>query len=343
MKSEYSARRLLTNHPEQSIVPLRQAMLAAAELQHHAQDYKRAVEMPGGLPWEGETARATQETADSDEKSIYRATQIILDDAPKALVTLEFQAIEYRREAVDLYNEAIDHGYHVAEDLTASWIVEPRSTPEIAEKGNQYAAKFTRTIRAAYDKWWGAELEAEQQIHAICDELSASFNPYCGLTSAQGNQDGAHFQEDSQRDPHVLDRVKAASLLDDRQLKDLAAGKAVTIPSNQLQYLYEFAQSFDGKSPTEIAAIKAALPEESQDAMTRAFALVSNDQVKSGVPFTDGALKNFIPDVGSEPRLPDGIVSETIHTPPANEPTDAEKFLRAVNQQHWDDSSTKRV
>lgn len=51
MKSEYSARRLLTNHPEQSIVPLRQAMLAAAELQHRAQDYKNSIDRPGGLPW----------------------------------------------------------------------------------------------------------------------------------------------------------------------------------------------------------------------------------------------------------------------------------------------------
>ncbi|WP_458861068.1 TPR repeat region-containing protein, partial [Mycobacteroides abscessus] len=169
-----------------------------------------------------------------------------------------------------------------------------------------------------------------------------SFNPFCGLTSAQGNRDGAHFQGTSAQDQAVLNRVHAASLLNDQQLKDLAAGKSVTIPSNQLQYLYEFAQSFDGKSPTEIAAIKAGLPEESQDAMTRAFDLVSNNQVKSGVPFTDGALKNFIPDLGSEPRLPHGIVSETIELPPL-EPTDAEKFLRAVNQQYGDEPSRKEA
>ncbi|KRQ26906.1 MULTISPECIES: hypothetical protein [Mycobacteroides] len=342
MKSDYSARRLLTNHPEQSIVPLRLAMLTATELQHRAQDYKHSVDMPGGLPWDGETARAVQDTAASDEKTIYLATQVLLDDAPKALVTLEFQSIEYRREAVDLYNEASDHGYTVAEDLTVSWNMQPDASAEVIEKANQSAAKFTRVMRKAYDKWWAAELEAQQQIDAICDELAASFNPFCGLTPAQGNRDGEHFQADSQRDQSVLSRVNAASLLDDRQLKDLAAGKSVTIPSNQLQYLYEFAQSFDGKSATEIAAIKAALPEESRDAMTRAFDLVSNNQVKSGVPFTDGALKNFIPDVGSEPRLPDGIVSETIHLPPV-EPTDAEKFLRAVNQQYGDESVHRSV
>ncbi|RIT00975.1 hypothetical protein D2E64_24900, partial [Mycobacteroides abscessus] len=302
MKSEYSARRLLTNHPEQSIVPLRQAMLAAAELQHRAQDYKNSIDRPGGLPWDGVTARAIQDTAASDEKTIYLATQMLLDDAPKALVTLEFQSIEYRREAVDLYNEAVDHGYTVAEDLTATWIMQPHASAETIEKGNRYAAKFTRMMRRAYDKWWAAELEAQQQIEDICDALAASFNPFCGLTSAQGNRDGAHFQGTSAQDQAVLNRVHAASLLNDQQLKDLAAGKSVTIPSNQLQYLYEFAQSFDGKSPTEIAAIKAGLPEESQDAMTRAFDLVSNNQVKSGVPFTDGALKNFIPDLGSEPR-----------------------------------------
>jgi len=342
MKLEYSARRLLTNHPEQSIVPLRQAMLAAAELQHRAQDYKHSIDRPGGLPWDGETARAIQDTAANDEKTIYLATQILLDDAPKALITLEFQSIEYRREAVDLYNEAVDHGYTVAEDLTASWIMQPHASAETIDKGNQYAAKFTRMMRKAYDKWWGAELEAQQQIDDICNALAASFNPFSGLTSAQGTRDGAHFQGDATRDQSVLNRVHAASLLDDRQLKDLAAGKSVTIPSNQLQYLYEFAQSFDGKSATEIAAIKAGLPEESQDAMTRAFDLVSNNQVKSGVPFTDGALKNFIPDVGSEPRLPDGIVSETINLPPL-EPTDAEKFLRAVNQQYWDEPMRKEA
>ncbi|CPW74994.1 TPR repeat region-containing protein [Mycobacteroides abscessus] len=342
MKSEYSARRLLTNHPEQSIVPLRQAMLAAAELQHRAQDYKNSIDRPGGLPWDGVTARAIQDTAASDEKTIYLATQMLLDDAPKALVTLEFQSIEYRREAVDLYNEAVDHGYTVAEDLTATWIMQPHASAETIEKGNRYAAKFTRMMRRAYDKWWAAELEAQQQIEDICDALAASFNPFCGLTSAQGNRDGAHFQGTSAQDQAVLNRVHAASLLNDQQLKDLAAGKSVTIPSNQLQYLYEFAQSFDGKSPTEIAAIKAGLPEESQAAMTRAFDLVSNNQVKSGVPFTDGALKNFIPDLGSEPRLPHGIVSETIELPPL-EPTDAEKFLRAVNQQYGDEPSRKEA
>lgn len=342
MKSEYSARRLLTNHPEQSIVPLRQAMLAAAELQHRAQDYKNSIDRPGGLPSDGVTARAIQDTAASDEKTIYLATQMLLDDAPKALVTLEFQSIEYRREAVDLYNEAVDHGYTVAEDLTATWIMQPHASAETIEKGNRYAAKFTRMMRRAYDKWWAAELEAQQQIEDICDALAASFNPFCGLTSAQGNRDGAHFQGTSAQDQAVLNRVHAASLLNDQQLKDLAAGKSVTIPSNQLQYLYEFAQSFDGKSPTEIAAIKAGLPEESQDAMTRAFDLVSNNQVKSGVPFTDGALKNFIPDLGSEPRLPHGIVSETIELPPL-EPTDAEKFLRAVNQQYGDEPSRKEA
>lgn len=342
MKSEYSARRLLTNHPEQSIVPLRQAMLAAAELQHRAQDYKNSIDRPGGLPWDGVTARAIQDTAASDEKTIYLATQMLLDDAPKALVTLEFQSIEYRREAVDLYNEAVDHGYTVAEDLTATWIMQPHASAETIEKGNRYAAKFTRMMRRAYDKWWAAELEAQQQIEDICDALAASFNPFCGLTSAQGNRDGAHFQGTSAQDQAVLNRVHAASLLNDQQLKDLAAGKSVTIPSNQLQYLYEFAQSFDGKSPTEIAAIKAGLPDESQAAMTRAFDLVSNNQVKSGVPFTDGALKNFIPDLGSEPRLPHGIVSETIELPPL-EPTDAEKFLRAVNQQYGDEPSRKEA
>lgn len=185
MKSEYSARRLLTNHPEQSIVPLRQAMLAAAELQHRAQDYKNSIDRPGGLPWDGVTARAIQDTAASDEKTIYLATQMLLDDAPKALVTLEFQSIEYRREAVDLYNEAVDHGYTVAEDLTATWIMQPHASAETIEKGNRYAAKFTRMMRKAYDKWWAAELEAQQQIEDICDALAASFNPFCGLTSAQ--------------------------------------------------------------------------------------------------------------------------------------------------------------
>ncbi len=77
MKSDYSARRLLTNHPEQSIVPLRLAMLTATELQHRAQDYKHSVDMPGGLPWDGETARAVQDTAASDEKTIYLATQVL--------------------------------------------------------------------------------------------------------------------------------------------------------------------------------------------------------------------------------------------------------------------------
>ncbi|MGL5445580.1 MAG: hypothetical protein ACRDDJ_24380, partial [[Mycobacterium] stephanolepidis] len=134
------------------------------------------------------------------------------------------------------------------------------------------------------------------------------------MSASAGHLDGAYLQGGTQWDKDVLGRVQAASTLDDQQLKDLAGGKKVDIGSNRMQYLYQFAHSFDGKSPAEIAAIKDGLPPAQRDAMTRALAIVANDQVRSGVEnasgVTEATKKNFIPGAGSLANLSDRMVAE---------------------------------
>lgn len=320
--SGYSLRRLLDYEPENSIEAIRQAILSATQTQLIARDYKHAIERPGGQEWEGKAARAAQDTAAGDEKVVYRATQHVLDEGPKALDTLAFQVAEHHKRAVDYYNEATSHGYKVSEDLTVEWIVQPRSTPEIIEKGKQNAAKFQQMIRGEYDKWWATEEEAAQQIDAISKELDTSYNPIGGLSASTGHLDGAYLQGGTQWDKDVLGRVQAASTLDAQQLKDLAEGKKLEIGSNRMQYLYQLAHSFDGKSAGEIAAIKAGLPTDQRDAMTRAFALVSNDQVRSGVDNASGVSeatkKNFIPTAGAKVNLPDSVSAELSRTDRTN-------------------------
>lgn len=310
----YSLRRLLGHNPENSIEAVRQAILAATQTQLIGRDYKHAIERPGGQEWEGKAATAAQETAAGDEKVVYKATQSVLDDAPKALDTIAFQASGHHRGAVDLYNEATSNGYKVSEEITVEWIVPKGAKPEIIAEGKRCAAKFQNMIRSEYDKWWAAEEEAAHQIDAISNELDISYNPLGSLTASAGHLDGAYFQGGTQWDKDVLGRVQAASTLDTQQLQDLAAGKKVDIGSNRMQYLYQFAHSFDGKSPAEIAAIKDGLPPAHRDAMTRALAIVANDQVRSGVDntsgVTDATKKNFIPGAGSLANLSDGMVAE---------------------------------
>lgn len=354
--AEYSATRLLGASPGDAVGPLHQVAAAAAEMQQIGRDYKHAVDVPGGHVWEGRTARLAQETAGADEKAVYRAAQVVLDKVPEALDVLMFRVIEHHGRATGLYNEAVDHGYAVTDDLTVSWIVQPRSTPEIIEQGRLAAAKFERMIRAEYDKWWAAELDVQRTIEAICDELDGAVNPIAGLTAANGRDDGAYLCSGRSLDRDVLGRVQAASALDDQQLKDLAAGKPVTISSNRMQYLYQFAQAFDGKTPAEIEEIKAGLPketraaisagllprsvgEDAQTSLARALSMVSDDQINSGVTnpaaVSDSTRGNFLPATGNAAHLPESIRDSVtrFHGTPSTSPRDVadlEEFSKIV-------------
>ncbi|SHT83665.1 Uncharacterised protein [Mycobacteroides abscessus subsp. abscessus] len=310
----YSLRLLLSTKPENAIEGMRQAILAATELQAEAKSYKHAIERPGGQEWQGKAATAAQDTAAADEKVVYGATERVRDEGNDALNTLAFKVKESHSKPVQIYNDMTSHGYTVSEDLKVDWIVPPRATPELIAQGKKVAERVTREIRAAYDTWWAAEEEAQGEIRAIIGELNTSYNPIGGLTANAGHLDGAYLQGGTQWDTDVLGRVQAASTLDAQQLQDLAAGKKIDIGSNRMQYLYQFAHSFDGKTPDQIAAIKAGLPPAQRDAMTRALAIVANDQVRSGVENTSGVTeatkKNFIPGAGSLANLSDGMVAE---------------------------------
>lgn len=309
-----SLRLLLSSDPEHSMAGLRLAISALAEIQQDGQHYKRAIDRPGGQDWQGKAAGAAQDTAAADEKMLYGVSQHGRDAGAEALNTLAFKVKESHSKAVQIHDDMTSHGYTVAEDLTVNWIVPPGARPQDIAKAKDVAARVTKELQAAYDTWWTAEEGSQAEIRAIASELNTSYNPIGGLTAADGHLDGAYLQGGTQWDKDVLARVQAASTLTDADLKTLASGGKVDIGSNRMQYLYQLAHSFDGKSPAEIAAIKASLPPEQREAMTRAFALVSNDQVRSGVANTTGVTedtkKNFIPANGSRVNLPDSVASE---------------------------------
>ncbi|MBN7314145.1 TPR repeat region-containing protein [Mycobacteroides abscessus] len=308
-----SLRLLLASDPEHSMAGLRLAMSALTELQQDGQHYKRAIDRPGGSDWQGKAAGAAQDTAAADEKMLYSVTQHGRDAGAEALNTLAFKVKESHSKAVQIHDDMTSHGYTVAEDLTVNWIVPPGARPQDIAKAKDVAARVTKELQAAYDTWWTAEEGSRAEIRAIASELNTSYNPIGGLTAAGGHYDGAYLQGGTQWEPDVLARVQAASTLDDGQLQTLAAGGNIDIGSNRMQYLYQLAHSFDGKSEAEIAAIKSSLPPAQQTALTRALALAANDQVKSGVSnasgVTDATKKNFIPAAGSLANLPDSVRS----------------------------------
>lgn len=313
-----SLRLLLSSDPEHSMAGLRLAMSALTEVQQDGQHYKRAIDRPGGQDWQGKAAGAAQDTAAADEKMLYGVTQHGRDAGSEALNTLAFKVKESHSKAVQIHDDMTSHGYTVAEDLTVNWIVPPGARPQDIAKAKDVAARVTKELQAAYDTWWAAEEGSQAEIRAIATELNTSYNPIGGLTAADGHLDGAYLQGGTQWDKDVLARVQAASTLSDADLKTLVAGGKIDIGSNRMQYLYQLAHSFDGKSEAEIAAIKSSLPPAQQTALTRALALAANDQVKSGVNnasgVTDATKKNFIPAAGSLANLPDSV-RETLTRP----------------------------
>ncbi|BBX29001.1 TPR repeat region-containing protein [Mycolicibacterium alvei] len=81
-----------------------------------------------------------------------------------------------------------------------------------------------------------------------------------------------------------------------------------------MAYLYQLSQSLNGKSPEEIKAIEAALPEDQRKALAQSLLIVSNAHALSGAPNTEGVTDttrdNFVPAAGSISNLPDGVVKE---------------------------------
>jgi len=306
--SARSYKLLLSTPTKANIELMRQTMVAAVEIQQTGADYKNAVERPDGHPWEGATADAARETAGSDEKVFFGTGQSILNDAPKVIDTLS-QALEHQNATIALHDDAISNHYKVADDLTVEWEVPKGASEENIAKGKQYAANLQKMLQAKYDAWAAADLQAANEVKAM--DLDTLLAPVGGLDAARGNEDGSALQG-GYIDPELIKRVRAAGFLSPEQVAALADGKTVTIPSNQMQYLYQLSRSLDGKTPGEVNAFLNGIKSpEDRTAVKDALAMVSNRNIRSGVDnkagVTEATRANFIPAAGSVSNLPDGL------------------------------------
>lgn len=303
-----------SNDPKTTIETCRQHMLAAEQLQLDGQEYAQAVKSPDGTDWRGDTAVAAQGRAGTDEKAIYKTAQVIIDKSKAAIDILADEATPAHSATKNLIEEAQGKGFTVTDALTVSYHAPDGASDATVKQGKAAAKDYEQQIQRAAAAWWAAEARAAAQMAAMSGETAKQFDPVGALTAGEGHYDGAYLQGGAIREPDVLARLNAASTLPASDLAALADGKSITIPANKMQYLYQFAHAFDGKSPEQIAALKASLTPEAQAAMSRAFAIASNDQVKTGVPNTKGATDttkaSFIPAAGSLSNLPDGIAAE---------------------------------
>lgn len=299
---------LLSTPTKANIELMRQAMVAAVEIQQTGADYKTAVERPGGEYWDGAAADAARETASSDEKVFLGAGQAILNDAPKVIDSLS-RALEQQNATISLHDQATGDHYKIADDLTVEWDAPPGASKEQIAKGKEYAANIQARLQKSYDAWGAADLEAASQTDAM--DLDTLLAPVGGLDAARGNEDGSALQG-GYVDPELIKRVRAASVLSPEQVDALAAGKPVTIPSNQMQYLYQLSRSLDGKTPGEVNAFLNGIQNpQDRTAVKDALAMVSNKNIRSGIDnkagVTEATRGNFIPTAGSVANLPDGV------------------------------------
>lgn len=299
---------LLSTPTKANIELMRQAMVAGVEIQQTGADYKTAVERPGGEYWDGAAADAARETASSDEKVFLGAGQAILNGAPDVIDSLS-RALEQQNACISLHDQATGDHYKIADDLTVEWDAPPGASKEQVAKGKEYAANIQARLQRMYDAWGAADLEAASQTDAM--DLDTLLAPVGGLDAARGNEDGSALQG-GYVDPELIKRVHAASVLSPEQVDALAAGKPVTIPSNQMAYLYQLSRSLDGKTPGEVNAFLNGIQNpQDRTAVKDALAMVSNKNIRSGIDnkagVTEATRGNFIPTAGSVANLPDGV------------------------------------
>lgn len=299
---------LLSTPTKANIELMRQTMIAAVEIQQTGADYKTAVERPGGEYWDGKAADAARETAGSDEKAFFGAGQAILNDAPKVIDSLS-RELEKQNLTISLHDQATADHYKIADDLTVQWDAPKGASEEQIAKGREYAANIQTRLQKLYDAWGAADLEAASQVDGM--DLDTLLAPVGGLDAVLGNMDGSALQG-GYIDSALINRVRAASVLAPDQVAALEAGKPVTIPSNQMQYLYQLSRSLDGKTPGEVNAFLNGIHNpQDRTAVKDALALVSNKNIRSGIDnkagVTEATRGNFIPAAGSVSNLPDGV------------------------------------
>ncbi|MCX8561728.1 EspA/EspE family type VII secretion system effector [Mycolicibacterium mucogenicum] len=147
-----------------------------------------------------------------------------------------------------------------------------------------------------------------------------------GLLDYRDGQFDGEALRDGKLTPEQLAHLHDASTLTKQQLDDLAAGKTVNIDPQRMAYLNQLMRPFDGMTPAQIKEAQSKLPDTQKAELAQAFSIVSNPNVKSGMPSTGGYLNDYdpssrVPAAGSLSNLPSGLAQElsrpdrvTVHT-----------------------------
>lgn len=193
------------------------------------------------------------------------------------------------------------------------------------DRENHAATEQTRLQRLA-DELGVASDNTKNAIAAARGDMASAAPLAAGLTGTQGKTDFSDLPQGiafPTGDPAALARLVAAGTLSPEQLATLERGGKVEIGAGQMGYLYQLAQSLNGKTPGEIAMLTASMPPEAKAALAQGLKIVSNpnvqvagaDQIK---PYAKGATDEtrgtFTPVSGSLVNLPNGVVKELTRT-----------------------------
>ncbi len=286
---------------------------AAAGMVTAADSYQRSIQNPGGLPWSGQTADATIKMAGEDHQAVSSLRQAIDSMADTTVNSINDSVIPNLNDVRAKIASAEAAGFTVNDDLSVTY---PATRPPDPKK-KEDAERWARDIQGAAQKWWNSDQSVADQINRDKGGLPTKFNMLGALNASAGRGDG-HNLVDGTMSQDEQQRLIAAGTLSADQLAALQRGEKVDVGPARMAYLYQLAQSLNGKSAAEIAAMEAQLPPEARAAFAQGMAIVSNHNALSGVPNSDGATDQtrdtFIPAAGSLANLPSGVASELTRT-----------------------------
>ncbi len=256
-------------------------MAMASDIEDLFNRYKSAVEDVNDGYWEGITAEAALNRAESDRQAavrvadhLERVAQIAIDGFDQINPPLE-----RARGAISGAEQA---GFFVSENLTVSYFGETTGGP------TQAMAEWQRAITDAATDTETADNEVKDALSAAREDLRVAFVSPGSLGSDQAQTDANQLLDDpSSLTPEQLQRLIEAGSLTSDQLVALASGETVNIPASQMEYINALARTLDDQSSEEIEDMLKGLPLEARQGVANALQLLSTTRVNASVSGDD--------------------------------------------------------